>query len=251
MSDSDLDEMVSHAGSGTGIDTRILLATMLQGVVYQDADGKVIWMNPAAERILGKTRQEFLGETSVSVEHHTIHEDGSPFPGIEHPAMVALRTGQEIHGDVMGVYNPREKAYRWINVSAVPVWQPGASRPDSVYTLFDDITERKRAEVALRASEERLRLALSAGRMATWDWHVHSGEVTWNDEHFRMLGYAPSEVTPSYQAWAERIHPEDRAATEKLVQTSVEQGGEYSAVFRALTPEGTVRWLEARGRVEL
>lgn len=234
----------------SGIDPEVLLATMLQGVVYQDADGRIVWMNAAAERILGKTSEEFLGETSVSVEHHTICEDGSPFPGAEHPAMVALRTGQDVHGVTMGVFNPREAAYRWIDVSAVPVRQPGAARPDHVYTLFDDITDRKRAEEVVRTSEERLRLALSAGAMATWDWHVPTGDVTWNDEHFRMLGYAPGEVAPSYQAWADRIHPEDRACTEQLVHASIEQGADYRTEFRSLWPDGTVRWIEARGRNE-
>jgi len=96
-------------------------------------------------------------------------------------------------------------------------------------------------EAAFRQREERHRLALAAGAMATWDWHVPSGEVVWNDEHFRMLGYEPGSVAPGYQAWADRVHPEDRAATEKLVQANVEQGGEYRSEFRALLADGTVR----------
>jgi PAS domain S-box-containing protein len=250
--------MSINEGKGTGstpphgeqIDSEMLLATMLQGVVYHDADGKAVWMNPAAERILGRSRDELVGETCVGVENPTVREDGSPFPGLEHPAMVTLRTGKAVRDVTMGVFNPREKAYRWINVSAVPVRQSGATRPDRVYALFDDITDRKRAEEAVRTSEERLRLALSAGAMATWDWDVPTGHVTWNDEHFRMLGYEPGDVVPSYHAWAERVHPEDRAATEYLVRTSVEQGADYRAEFRTLRPDGTTRWIEARGRLE-
>jgi PAS domain-containing protein len=72
---------------------RRLFETMLLGVVYQDAGGRIIAMNPAAERILGKGPEEFLGGSSVDEEHHTLRENGTPFPGLEHPAMVALRTG--------------------------------------------------------------------------------------------------------------------------------------------------------------
>jgi len=125
---------------------RLLHETMLQGVVYQDASGKIIYMNPAAERILGKSPAEFLGSSSVGEEHFTIREDGSIFPGLEHPAMVSLRTGQKVQGVVMGVYNPRENCYRWININAVPIFLNGEDRPFQVYTLFDDITERKQEE---------------------------------------------------------------------------------------------------------
>ncbi|WP_440947661.1 PAS domain S-box protein [Methanosarcina sp. T3] len=125
---------------------RLLHETMLQGVVYQDASGRIISMNPAAERILGKTPAEFLGSSSVGEEHLTIREDGSPFPGLEHPAMVSLRTGQKVQDVVMGVYNPRENCYRWININAVPIFLPGEDKPFQVYTLFDDITERKQEE---------------------------------------------------------------------------------------------------------
>jgi len=134
---------------------RLLFETMLQGVVYQDANGKIISMNPAAERILGKTTAEFLGSSSEGEEHYTIREDGSPFPGLEHPAMVSLRTGREVQDVVMGVYNPRENCYRWININAVPIIQPGEDKPFQVYTLFNDITESKRAGEALQESETR------------------------------------------------------------------------------------------------
>ena len=123
---------------------RVLAETMLQGVVHQDAEGRIIAMNPAAERILGKTVEEFLGSNSIREEQHTIHEDGSPFPGVEHPAMVALRTGQPLSGVVMGVFNPRENNYHWISIDAVPVFRPGEDRPYQVYTVFEDITGASR-----------------------------------------------------------------------------------------------------------
>ncbi len=142
--------------------SRLLAETMLQGVVHQDADGKIISMNPAAGRILGKSPEEFLGETSVSVEHHTLREDGSPFSGSDHPAMVALQKGKLVRGVVMGVFNPREQGYRWINIDAVPLFRPGEDLPFQVYTVFEDITECKQAEKELSLTNERLRQLLDA-----------------------------------------------------------------------------------------
>ncbi|MEJ2658437.1 MAG: PAS domain S-box protein [Desulfobacterales bacterium] len=136
---------------------RLLAETMLQGVVHQSADGTIIAMNPAAERILGKTQAEFLGSSSVKEEHHTIREDGSPFPGLEHPAMVALQSGQPVHGVVMGLFHPGRNERRWIRIDAVPIFRPGEPQPVEVYTVFEDITDRKKAEEAIKKSEQKYR----------------------------------------------------------------------------------------------
>jgi PAS domain S-box-containing protein len=135
---------------------RVLAETMLQGVVHQDQDGTIISMNPAAQRILGKTPDEFLGSNSVGQENLTIREDNSTFPGLEHPSMVALRTGQQVRGVVMGVFNPRINAHRWISVDAVPLFRPGEDHPYQVYAVFEDITDRRRAAQQHLEMERRL-----------------------------------------------------------------------------------------------
>ena len=148
---------------------RLLAKTMLQGVVHQDVNGKIISMNPAAERILGKSREEFLGNSSIDVEHDTIRENGELFPGLEHPTMVALRTGLPVHSVVMGVFNPKLQEYRWIGIDAVPVFSPGEDRPSEVYSIFGDITERKQAELALQRAHDDLEQRVKARTMELSD----------------------------------------------------------------------------------
>ena len=130
--------------------------TMLQGVVYQDSARKIISYNPAAARILGWDNG-FLGssKTSMSQEMLCIREDGTPFPGLEHPAMVALETGKAVSGAVMGVYNPIMEMYRWIVIDAVPLCKRGVDRPYQVYTMFYDVTEKKVMEEAILRSQRR------------------------------------------------------------------------------------------------
>jgi len=113
-----------------------------------------------------------------------------------------------------------------------------------------NITARKLAEEALRQKEERLSLALDASRMATWDWHVPSGDVVWNEMHYRMMGYEPGEVQPSYQMFADRVHPDDIDAVQARIRQSITEGQVYCSEFRTLWPDGTIRWLEARGEFE-
>jgi PAS domain S-box-containing protein len=135
---------------------RTLFQTMAQGVVHQSADGKIISANPAAEQILGLTLDEMQGRTSIDPRWRATHEDGSDFPGQTHPAMVALQTGREVRDVVMGVYNPRTESHVWININAVPRIEPGDDKPCQVYTTFDDITARKRAEQATKKAQAEL-----------------------------------------------------------------------------------------------
>ncbi|MGV8075520.1 MAG: PAS domain S-box protein [Syntrophobacteraceae bacterium] len=139
-------------------DYRLLFETIFAGVAYQGLDGRFITMNPSAERILGLTREEFVGLTPEDVEHLTIREDGTPFPGLEHPGTVALRGGIEVSNVVMGWFNKREKDYRWININAVPLFREGEKKPYQVYAIFRDITEQKRLEEDLRKSRDELEL---------------------------------------------------------------------------------------------
>ncbi|MBU2645562.1 PAS domain S-box protein [bacterium] len=122
---------------------RTLFETMVMGVVYQDAEGRITDANPAAERILGLSLSQMQGRASIDPRWKAIHEDGSDFPGENHPAMVALKTGRKITNVKMGIFHPQKEEYRWININAVPKFRQGGNTPCEVYTVFDDITELK------------------------------------------------------------------------------------------------------------
>ncbi len=134
---------------------RLLVETMLQGVVRHAPDGTIIGLNAAAERILGRPREEFLGSDPVAQERHTIREDGSPFPGGEHPSSVAMRTGEPCRGVVMGVYNWELREYRWLRVDAVPLVRRGETVPYEVYTVFEDISRERQNAQALQEAHTR------------------------------------------------------------------------------------------------
>jgi PAS domain S-box-containing protein len=135
---------------------RNLFEYMVRGVVYQDADGRIILANPAAERILGLTLKEMQDGSSLDSRWKAIHEDGSDFPGDTHPSMVALATGNVVENVVMGVFNPKDSEYKWLRISAVPEFVPGESKPFQVYTTFEDITEIKKFEDELKIKDESI-----------------------------------------------------------------------------------------------
>lgn len=126
---------------------RNLFETVPQGVVYQDRDGRITAANPAAQRILGLTLDQLQGRSSIDPRWHAMREDGSPFPGHEHPAMVTLRTGKPVNNVVMGVGRPDDSQV-WILVNATPVFKHG--EVDEVFTSFEDITQRVQLSAELR-----------------------------------------------------------------------------------------------------
>jgi len=173
---------------------RSLFESMTQGVVYQDAEGKVISANPAAEMALGVPLEQMKGRTSGDPQWRSIHEDGSDFPGDTHPTMTALMTGDKVKDVVVGVFNPKLSEYRWLKVDAVPQFRPGENKPYQVYSLFDDITERRRAVEELKGSEEKFS-ALYSSMVEGVALH----EVVY-DSSGKPVDYIIADVNPAYES---------------------------------------------------
>ncbi|MCC5953111.1 MAG: SpoIIE family protein phosphatase [Acidimicrobiia bacterium] len=100
-------------------------------------------------------------------------------------------------------------------------------------------------------TEDRLRLALDAGGLGTWQWDRHSGAVSWDDRLEELFGLEPGEFDGSYQAWMSMIHPDDRADTLAVVEAAMTDGGTYTVHHRVVCPDESIRWIEGRGKVFL
>lgn len=140
---------------------RSLVAALTEGIVLQDAQGVVQASNNRAEEILGLSMSQLQGLTSIDPHWRSVHEDGTPFPGEEHPAMVALRTGQPCRNVVMGVHKPNG-TLTWISINAQPMIRPGDDKPYAVVASFADITERKRIEEELFYEKELAQVTLNS-----------------------------------------------------------------------------------------
>ncbi|MGP1382156.1 MAG: PAS domain S-box protein [Thainema sp.] len=124
---------------------RSVIETAAEGIVLQYADGTIFTCNVSAEQILGLTAAQMMGRTSLDPRWSAIHEDGSPFPGEQHPAMITLQTGEPQSNQVMGVCKP-DGTLTWISINTRPLFQAHDPKPFAVVASFFDITDRKQAE---------------------------------------------------------------------------------------------------------
>ena len=129
---------------------------------------------------------------------------------------------------------------------AVPLWNE-TGQPRGAITVLVDVTERMQIEVALKLTEERLRLALETIKIGTFEDNFATGEMFWNSVEYELLGLRPGDAPPSAETFFRFVHPEDAEA----LYTKWEQSkhtGEYDSEFRIIRADGQERWLVGKGR---
>jgi len=124
---------------------RSVIAAMAEGVVVQDEDGFITSCNESAERVLGLTREQIMGRTSIDPRWYAVREDGSSFPGEEHPSMHSLRTGVPCANVIMGINKP-DDTQTWISINTQPLFRGPSTKPYAVVATFHDISERMKLD---------------------------------------------------------------------------------------------------------
>ncbi len=125
----------------------------------------------------------------------------------------------------------------------------GSGRPTRALGIVMDITQRKRAEQALRSSEMRLKLAQDAAGLGVWDWDLRSPTFEWSPEIYTVLGIEPDKaVTPRFGSWLRALHPDDRGETTATIRRAVLDSQPFSIDFRLRLRDGSSpRWVRSRG----
>ena len=201
----------------------------------------------------GKGRHYDIDEAGVWVD--CVHER-KPVIHNDYSALPHRKGMPEGHADVIReLVVPVFRGDRIVAILGVgnkPV-DYDASDIETVSLLADlawDIAERKKAEEALRESQERLELALEGAELAMWDWNIQTGERVFNRRWAEMLGYSPDEIRPHIDSWEDSIHPEDTVRVKEVLNRHL--AGEtpsYEMEYRVVTKSGEIRWVLARGKV--
>ncbi len=219
---------------------RSVITSMAEGIVVQNAEGKIVASNLSANRILGLQEDQINGRFSTDPSWQAIREDGSPFPGEEHPSMVALKTNQSIRNVRMGLAKPNHQV-TWLSINAEPI-----AEPPGVVATFIDITETKQNEDLLLEREAELREAQRLAEVGSWSWDIRTGIVRWSEELYRIMGYDPKLPVPPYADQEQFFTPASWTLLDEAVREILQTGKPYEITLH-LSPQGTVKTVVARG----
>ena len=174
---------------------RLLFESIKQGVISQDKDGKIVLVNPAAEKIFGLTFLEMKNKNFLDPRLKTKNEDGSEFPLEMHPAHIALKTGKNVKNKTMGIINLKDGRQHWINVSAIPLFKPGEKHPFRVYAIIDDITELKQVQFQLKDSTDRFRSILENMIDGYFEVNLRGDFLFFNQAFQTLSGYTSTKLS--------------------------------------------------------
>jgi PAS domain S-box-containing protein len=142
---------------------------------------------------------------------------------------------------------------RWLNRHSEVV-RDASGKSTELVEVFQDITERRQMEEALRTTDEALRnrsehldIAQRIARVGSVDRDLRTRELRWSDELYRLLGFEPGEIEPSDQAFEDRIHPDDLSIAQRLRSASWLGDIGEPVEYRLVTPSGLVRWVQRQG----
>ncbi|MGA7696115.1 MAG: PAS domain S-box protein, partial [Candidatus Sulfotelmatobacter sp.] len=207
-------------------------------IISKDLNGTITAWNRGAEKIFGYSAAEAIGKPMVMlVPRGRVNEEADILDRIRHGESVehfetvrVRRDGTNI--DISATFSPiRDASGRVI----------GASK------IARDITERKRAQEALRQSDARREFALKTARVGDWDLDLTTLQATRSALHDQIFGYSSPLKEWSFEMFLRHVHPDDRERVRENFQGSVNQQKKWEFECRIVWPNGDIRWIWACG----
>ena len=226
-------------------EVRLLLDSAAGGLCGIDREGCVTFINRSGALMLGYQPEEMRGKDLHMLVHHS-PEDGSSSTREECPICCASQTSHGFHTEEDFFWR-RDGTSFLVEIDSCPFFE-GEVLKGAVVT-FADITARKAAEALLQRREAILMAAQELAHLGSWEWEIETGKERWSAEQYRIFGYAPNSIEPTYELFKQALHIEDREKVLATVETALNEGEPYEVECRIVHLSGEVRSVQCRGEV--
>jgi len=136
----------------------------------------------------------------------------------------------------------------WWSNRVIPI--KGGDQISGLLVIGTEITERKKAERALKKSELRLAEAQRIAQIGNWEWDFAQGDIFWSEEMYRIFGHSKNDGAPTLDTFFSRAHPDDREHLNQCLEATVRDGKRLKVEFRIIMPDGSVRFIFANAKAE-
>lgn len=221
---------------------RAMLEASYDAYIMIDSADRILYWSPAAEKMFGWTGREALGQKAHTLIAPPGYHDAAA-RGME----AFARTGQgKVLDSVMEFQVFKKNGEPFYIERTVAAFESNG-KFYAVSTLRD-ISDRKEAENRLRSYAERISLASEAGGVGIWEWDIGTGELVWDKQMYALYSVSPDEFTGLYQAWTQRVHPDDLTDAEDELKRALDADSEWRWEFRIVLPDGHIRYIQAAAR---
>lgn len=227
------------------------IASAMPGILYllDLKEGRSLYASGATKHLLGYEPEELLAYNNFILD--LCHPEDRTALSEDLAKFTDMADGEPLETEFR--IRHADGSYHWLRSRDVVFSRDRKGRPRTVIGVAVDVTARREVEQSLMQSEERLRIALDAARMGTWDWDVASGSIIWNDWHFRLFGLEPQAEPQADVAFQRAIHPEDRERVTDTIQAAAHshpgEPNNFLVLFRVIWPNREVHWIECKGEV--
>ena len=219
---------------------RELMESIDKGIIIQDAQGRFVYGNPAAMRILGLRSGESLAEAMGNGRWKVLHESGHEMAYDDFPTVRALRGGRIVESTVIGLYHLMRRQLLWLAVTAVPQYAPGSDRPGQILSLFSDVTELKRDGAWFDRAQ-------ALARIGGWQWDRGTDEFYLTEEAVRILGASsPPDDIAGFLAC---LREGDRQRVRRVL-SEVDSGTGFELELQGTQADGAPFWIRLIGESE-
>ena len=183
----------------------ITLKSIGEGLITTGIDGKVIYMNPAAEHLTGWSNLEVKNKPLQSVYDVINEETGLPFENIVNQI---IQKGKTVELENNTILRSKNSESRIISNNGSPLMDLDGNVLGAVL-IFNDITERKKNEEKIKKAVERYEILSRATSDTIWDWDIIHDAILYNDNITQMFGYKKGEIENGSTWWKNNLHPDD------------------------------------------